>query len=367
MRRGPLTIIAAALVPIALLAAPGASARAPGSFFGVSPQSTATDQDFARMGEAKVGTIRFGIHWAGVEPADGRFDWSGPDSIVRRAAENGIRPLPFLSGTPDWAAKLDGRNRCAQGNCAPYVPAGARARAAWSDFVGAAVARYGPEGSLWAENPTLPKVPIRTWQVWNEQNSPTFYKPRPDVKGYAKLLATSDDAIAAADPGATVVLGGMFGTPLGGRKPGLTSWDFLSELYDVKGAKRDFDGVAPHPYASSLKRVLSQIELMRDEIKSAQDRRATLWITELGWASGGVATPLNKGRRGQAAHLTEAFKYFVRRRTQMHIKAVAWYSWRDYNDPDAGLCEWCPRSGLLAEDYAAKPSLDAFTRFTGGS
>lgn len=358
--------MAAALVSIALLTAAGASARAPRSFFGVSPQTTVTDQDFARMGTARVGTIRFGIHWAQVEPSNGAFDWSAPDSIIRGAAANGVRALPFLSGTPDWVADLDGY-KCARGSCAPYAPAGAKARAAWSDFVAAAVARYGPTGSFWTENPTVPKLPIRAWQIWNEQNSPTFYKPRPDISGYAKLLAAADRAIAAGDPGASTVLGGMFGTPLGGRKPGLTSWDFLAELYDVKGIKRRFDGVAPHPYASSFEKVLSQIDLMRDEIRRARDRRVGLWITEIGWASGGVANPLNKGRRGQAARLTQAFKYFVRKRTQMHIKTVAWYSWRDHNDPNAGLCEWCPRSGLLAEDYAAKPSLDAFTRFTGGS
>ncbi len=366
MRRGPLTIIAAALVSLALPAPTGANARAPRSFFGVSPQSAPSDRDFERMQTAKVGTLRFGMHWAGIEPAAGSYDWSGPDAVVKRAAEGGIRALPFLSGTPDWVAELD-RHRCARRNCAPYLPSGKAALAAWSGFVDAAVRRYGPEGGFWPENPTVPKLPITVWQIWNEQNSPTFYKPRPEPRGYAKLLDASHRAIRAADPGAATILGGMFGTPLGGRKPGLASWEFLHQLYDVEGVRRDFDGVAPHPYASSFEKVLRQIRLLRREMKAAHDRSAGLWITELGWASGGDANPLNKGRRGQARQLTKAFEYLIRKRTQMHVKTVDWYSWRDHNDPDAGLCEWCPQSGLLEEDYRAKPSLDAFTRFTGGS
>ena len=359
--------IAAALVPLALLAASGARAGVPQSFFGVSPQRAVSDRDFARMQAARVGTIRFGMQWSGIQPARDGFDWSGPDSVVRGAAENGIRPLPFLSGTPDWVADLDGHHHCAQGDCAPYVPESRRARAAWARFVGAAVRRYGPDGWFWTENPTVPKIPIRAWQIWNEQNSPTYYKPRPDPRGYAKLLSSSDDAIAAADPGAQTILGGMFGTPLGGRKPGLSSWKFLGALYDERGAKAHFDGVAVHPYAASMSKVLIQIRMLRREMRAAHDQRVGLWITELGWASGGAPSPLNKGPRGQAARLHEAFKYFIDRRTQLHVKAVDWYSWRDNEDPDAGLCEWCPESGLLEEDYTAKPSLAAFTRFTGGS
>ena len=34
----------------------------------------------------------------------------------------------------------------------------------------ALVGRYGPAGSLWAERPELPRIPIRAWQVFNETN-----------------------------------------------------------------------------------------------------------------------------------------------------------------------------------------------------
>ena len=66
-------------------------------------------------------------------------------------------------------------------------------------------------------------------------------------------------------------MGGMFGTPLGGRKPGISAWDFLEKLYRIKGAKKSFDGVAPHPYAAKFSKVLAQIELIRDEMKDGGD------------------------------------------------------------------------------------------------
>ena len=45
-----------------------------------------------------------------------------------------------------------------------------------------------PEGSFWSEHPELPALPIRAWQIWNEQNSPTFFAPKPSVRAYARML-----------------------------------------------------------------------------------------------------------------------------------------------------------------------------------
>jgi hypothetical protein len=262
-------------------------------------------------------------------------------------------------------ARLDGHS-CQPGDCPPYGPKGKQALAAWRAFLTDAVKRYGPDGEFWAENPSLPQLPIRDWQIWNEQNSPSFWKPKPDVKAYARLLDAAHAAIRGADPKATVILGGMFGTPLGGRRPALSAWDFLAKLYAQKGAKKDFDAVAPHPYAAKLSKVVAQIDLLRDVMVDAKDANTELWITELGWASGGPPNPLNRGLAGQADRLTEAFKYFIKKRRALNVANVTWYSWRDNSSTDVGLCEWCPKSGLLNEDRSTKPSFDAFTDLTGG-
>ncbi|MQA76176.1 MAG: hypothetical protein GEU88_17890 [Solirubrobacterales bacterium] len=359
----------ALLVLFALLAA-SADARTPRSFFGVVPQTQLAEQDFEMMGDAKVGTLRFELRWAGIDPtsAPDDYDWSGPDFIIAQAARNRVGTLPFVYSTPDWVAKLD--DRCKR-DCGPYAPRKGPALRAWKGFLEAAVQRYGPGGAFWAEHPELPQKPIRAWQIWNEQNSPSFYKPRPKVKHYAKLLRAGHQAITGVDRKAEVVLGGMFGTPLQGRKPAIAAWDYLKKLYRVKGAKRTFEGVAPHPYAAKFKNgnktVLAQLDLFREAMRKGGDPNADLWITELGWSSADGGNPLNRGRRGQAARLKQAFKYFEKHRRKLNIRTVDWYSWRDHlNAPDGALCAWCPESGLIEEDYDPKPSLRAFMRFTGG-
>jgi hypothetical protein len=355
------------ILVVAATMAASATAAVPKGFFGVMPQGPLNAQDYTQMGDAKVGTLRFELFWAGIDPtaAHGDYDWSSSDAVVGSAARNRVRTLPFISSAPAWVVALDGHD-CELGKCPAFAPKGKQALAAWRTFLSDAVDRYGPNGEFWTLNPSLPKMPIQAWQIWNEQNSPSFWKPKPDVKAYASLLDAAHKAITEADPNAEIILGGMFGTPLGGRKPALSSWDFLAKLYEQKGAKRDFDGVAPHPYASKLSKVLAQIDLLRDAMVQAGDTNAGLWITELGWASGPPPNPLSRGLAGQADRLQEAFKYFVKKRNRLNIENLTWYSWRDNSATDVQLCEWCPTSGLLREDGSAKPSFDAFTEFTGG-
>ncbi len=107
------------------------------------------------------------------------------------------------------------------------------------------------------------------------------------------------------DREAEIVLGGMFGTPLGGTRPAIAAWKYLAKLYRQKGAQKQFDGVAAHPYGSKLDNVKIQLELLRDEMVAAGEGDADLWITEIGWASGGPPNPLNRGIQGQADRLRE--------------------------------------------------------------
>jgi hypothetical protein len=354
--------LAVAVLPIAAASA----AAPPKRFFGVDPQGPVDRADYTRMGDAGVGTIRFQLSWALVDagPPAGDYNWSSPDVIVAGAAANGVRALPFVLDTPAWVLALDGHS-CEPGSCPAYPPQGRRALAAWRAFLAAAVDRYGPHGSFWAANPDLPRLPIRAWQIWNEENSPSYWEPRPRVREYAELLDAAHEAIRERDPAATVILGGMFGTPFGGLRPGIAAWDFLARLYRLNGAKRDFEAVAPHPYAARFAEVKAQINRFREQMVDAGDGRAELWITELGWASGGTPHPLNRGLAGQARRLRQSFRYLIDKRRRLGVRNVTWYSWRDNRATDAGLCVWCPQSGLLYENHSGKPAFDAFREFTG--
>ena len=346
--------------------APSAAAAVPATFFGVGPQGPLDILDYPRMGQAHVGTLRFEIDWARTDraPGTGEEEWIAADGVVASAARQGIQTLPFVFDTPRWVLERGG-TACAS-RCGLYAPTGRRELGAFGRFLGAAVDRYGPEGTFWAEHPQLPKFPITAWQIWNEQNSPTFFRPLPKVRAYGKMIAAAHDAITARDPAAKIILGGMFGNPRGGAKPVIPAAEYLARLYRRPGAARDFDGVAAHPYAGLVKEMAAQVRLLHREINRAGDN-ASMWITEVGWASGGPPSSLNPGPEGQAERLTKAYDYFLDRRRKLRIKTVDWYSWRDGPDTGPAGCAWCRESGLLAADGTPKPSLAAFASLTGGA
>ncbi len=341
---------------------PPAAPSAPPEFFGVVPQGLVGEEDVDRMAQGHVGTIRLVIPWGSLDPSPARSDgnFSTIDPVLLLAAERGIRILPTIYGTPDWIAEgLDG-NSCSPA-CAAFAPSSDEAVAAWGRFVGELVARYGPNGSLWVQHPDVDPEPIHSWQIWNEQNSETFYKPAVDPAGYEKLLRAASTAIKERDEDAEVIVGGMFGTPPDGE----SSWAFLRALYAIDGTADEFDAVGAHPYAASQAKIELQVENLHDEIERANDD-AALWITEVGASSDVGDNPLELGPEGQAHQLAEAFNYFLEQREAYEIEGVTWYSWRDSSDPNQ--CDWCPGSGLF-EDHALdpKPAWEAFVSFTGGS
>src|SRR4249919_3218128 len=167
-------VLAVALLGLALFAS--AAQAVPATFWGVVPQATPSQEQFQRLQRGGVDSTRVPIDWGAVQPTRGAaFNWSGIDGVVTKAANAGIEVLPFLNGAPAWAVPsvwVPGSNHTVK---APnHLPAAGPAAGAWSSFLKGAVARYGPNGSFWAENPLVPKRPIRTWQVWNEENFKYF-------------------------------------------------------------------------------------------------------------------------------------------------------------------------------------------------
>jgi hypothetical protein len=321
------------------------------------------------MGAGNVGTLRILLPWNALDPTpkEDDIDLSSVDPVVLAAAQNGIQVLPFIFGTPDWVAEgLDG-DTCEQGTgaCATFAPRSDAALAAWKDFIGRMVDRYGPGGEFWAEHTDVQPMPIRTWQIWNEQNSSTFFQPAPDPKSYDALLTSAADAIRKHDSGAKVMLGGMFQT--NGENGNMTADDYLRALYAIPNSSDDFDVVASHPYAHSLAKIEEQVRLLHDVIGRAGDD-APLWITEVGASSAEGKDPLDLGEEGQADLLRSAFDFFVNKRLEWNLQGVIWYAWRDTAEGASPICVWCANAGLFpADSLDPKPAWAAFTSFTGGT
>ena len=110
------------------------------------------------MREGGVRTYRLAISWPSVQLSRGApLDWTASDRLVRGLVENGIEPLPVVYGTPCFVVRCDAGDR---GQPSPQPPLGSGpAKLAWAAFLNEVAGRYGPGGSFWRENPSVPRRP----------------------------------------------------------------------------------------------------------------------------------------------------------------------------------------------------------------
>ena len=350
--------------------APAASAL-PGDFWGVSPQGTPSVEQFQRLRVGGVDSVRIPISWSAVQPENGaEANFNGPDQLVSGAAAAGIEVLPFVYDAPSWAvapARVPG-SRAKAPKTLP-VKTGAQ-RTAWASFLKLAVGRYGPGGSFWKANPALPESPIRTWQIWNEENF-KYFVVRPSPSDYGKLIDVSYAALRSVDPGTKLILGGMFAEPREAQfksKPpqAYFATDFLEGVYKTTpGVKGKFSGVALHPYTSNYQRLTPDIEAFRRILKENHDAGKKLWITEIGWSSeppDPAHDAFAKGPAGQATQLKGAFSLFRNKAAKWKLQRIYWFS----VDDQADSCNFCGGSGLFGEGFVPKKSWFAYVKFAGG-
>jgi hypothetical protein len=356
-------LLAAVVLGAALIVAAGlliGSDRPPRSFFGMAPQTPLTEEDVRYMEEGGIGMVRWPLAWEGIQPEEeGEYVWSGFDEVVENAARGRIGVLPVLFGTPAWLA----------GRPTDLPVDDDRQLRSWSRFLRATVSRYGPGGSFWAERggrgrDSVPVIPIREWQVWNEANFFYFATPASPER-YAKLLRAAAAAIRAVDPGAQVVLSGLFGSPPADPPRGMPAIEFLDRLYEVPGAREAFDAAALHAYAADVETLEELTEEMRQTIDEHGDEEKVLHITEVGWGSQSDSdVSFEKGPEGQERELRDAYEYLIDERDELRLGSVYWFTWKDL----FGACDFCDSAGLFAEGagFEPKPAWDAFVEVAGG-
>jgi hypothetical protein len=344
-----LAVLAISVLTSLLVAVPASGGgRPPSTFFGIDPQTTLTQADLARMHRGGIGSLRIPVPWSEIQPTSGAsFDWSQLDSLVNLAEQNGVSIFPFVYSTPHWVA--------AKPTTLPVSTA--EQRGAWQGFLHALVNRYGPGGSVGS-------IPIRNWQIWNEENFFPFAQPV-SAAGYAKLVKLSAAAIRAEDPGAKVILGGLFARPKGKPSRAQSADSFLNRLYRSGGIKASFDGVALHPYAPDTAALRRYTEDLRAVVKKHGDGGTPLYITEMGWGSQSHSkVSFEKGPKGQSRELRDAYGYLIKNRGKLNLRGVYWFSWKDTH----GTCNFCDSVGLFkaGSAFKPKPAWFTFVKFTGG-
>jgi hypothetical protein len=352
-RRQLLSAVALALITaLALSPRPAAAVVLPG-FFGISPQGVMYPSDYELMEEAGVLSVRLPLYWSEVQ---GRPSWAAApkwsafDHEVAVAAEHGIDVLPVVSHTPSWVSA----------NPLELPVREAWQRRAWARLLRQAVERYGPGGTFWQENPQLPYLPIRSWEIWDEENLVTFAYPV-SPRAFAMLIRISGAALHTADPGSKVIIGGFFGRPLQ-TPPNIQSGAFLAGLYRAGDVKPYFDGVGLHPYVARAEAMRGEIENLRRVMRLHHDAATPLYVTELGWGSNTHQSRWEVGLYGQERELNTAFSMLSSERLRWRIAGAWWFALTDL--PNS--CQFCDSSGLLTLSREAKPAWYAFNAWTGG-
>ncbi|MBN1529417.1 MAG: beta-galactosidase [Thermoleophilaceae bacterium] len=363
-----------ALVAVAAAApAEAAKRKTPFGFFGVTLIGELTtprdfpdaqlEQQFALMASSGVESIRITFGWAQIEPARGTYNWAAMDRIVAAAARHRIAVMANFSASTRWAS-----TNPTSPDYWRYPPSKPQDFAA---FFREGVRRYGPKGTFWAENPGTPRVPIRKWQVWNEQMAPWFWVPRPWAPSYVKLLKASYKAIHKADPKAKVIAGSLMSYG------NYHQWDGVRDMYK-RGAKRYFDAIAVHPFTNdesarvTANQTLEIVKRVRTVMNRHKDKRKPIEVTEMTWAAARGKVPANAifgmetTAKGQAARLKTNYTKLARYRRKMRLAGVYWFTWAtDYQSGGNPSSMSFRFSGLVRYDrgvFSPLPVLGTFSR-----
>ncbi len=271
-------------------------------------------------------------------------NFAGTDQIVTLAAARGMTVLPTVIDSPSWAAGRRSITGLAQ-------PSDDRA---YGRYLTTLIGRYGPRGSFWRQHPGLARRPIRMWEIWNEPDIVGYWPTQPFARSYVALLSAAHSAVRRADSGARVVLAGV---------PNF-SWQILSEIYRVRGARGAFDVVDVHPYTKQPAGVIKILRLVRASMKRGGDANKPIIAGETGWPSS-----LNQTARifdfetteaGQARNVRTLLPLLAANRAALGLIGFYWYTWMGNEVQGSYPFNF---SGLLSFQnfqVRAKPALAAF-------
>ena len=309
-----------------------------------------------------VESLRVTVNWAAMQPYENlakvpparraSFVTAGGvptrfadlDRVVEAAARHEVALLPVVLWTPRWAGPS---------HASPPPPA------AYAAFLQTLVRRYGPGGSFWSSHPSVPGVPVREWQVWNEPNFTHYWSTQPFARSYVGLLAAAHDAVKRADPSARVVLGGFADF----------SWRYLGQIYALPRAREQFDVAAVHPYTATPRGVIEILRRVRAVMNRYGDGSKPLLATEITWPSSQGKAPPQFGvqttENGQARLLGAVMPLLAANRQPLGLTGFYWYTWMGDESPSASPYAF-NFAGLLKYvrgRIASKPALSVFRRW----
>jgi hypothetical protein len=324
----------------------------------------AVEAQFGLMARSGVESVRVTSAWWQLESSRGTYSFGSLDRIVGAAARHRIATLINPTATPRWISSRPNSPESSR-----YPP---RSAAPYAELIRQLVLRYGPSGTFWAENPDIPKVPVRQWQIWNEQNAPWHWRARRWARGYTRLLKASYRAIKGVDRGATVIAGSVVAAPK------RSQWGAVRQLYRAN-AKRWFDALAVHPFTNNersvsgtMDQLLEIIRRVRGETRKRRDGRVPILITELTWPASVGSIPrraeigIETTKRGQIQRLKAGYRTLARARRKLGIAQAYWYTWAtqyNNNSPESVMSfRYAGLTRLRGGEFRRMPVLRTYTR-----
>lgn len=283
------------------------------------------------LNQMNVAWTREEFIWDEIEKTPGKFDWEKYDLAVSQLDRANLNILGIIDYSARWASADPESSEADK-----YPPD----LSAWKRYVEKLVSRYGDK--------------VHYWQIWNEPNIVTFFRPNPDSAKYFDILKVAFTAIKKIDSNASVVMAGTSGVDVG----------YLSILVDL-GAGEYFDIMAVHPYGYTFRAspdengLSDRLSQAVDLAKKFGDKK--IWVTEFGWPNDvteGVSS------EDQASYLLQSYLIAL---SMPNIEKIFWYDLRDDGTNQYNREE---NFGLLKKDFSPKISFSAYeamTKFLGNS
>lgn len=288
------------------------------------------DREIAEIRSVGARWLRVDIDWSVIEPNRGQQNWSVPDRVIDKARAAGLELVGIIAYTPAWARVANG----ADTHGYPADPA------EFATFSRQVAQRYSNR--------------VSHWEIWNEPNLTSFFRPAADVDKYVQLLAAAAPAIKSVQGSARILNGGL--APAVDDGTNISPVTFVQQLY-AKGAQQHFDILSIHPYsypalpsdASTQNwNTFHRMRLMRDTMVQYGDSATKIWATEFGAPTGTASNSVSPQRQSDiiADGIAEA-------RRLGYVEKVFIYSMRDRgtdrNDVEQNF-------GLLYQNFTTKPA-----------
>ncbi|GEM_PF-6630421 len=223
--------------------------------------------------------VRFGIRWYEIEKRPGVFDWKKTDSQMSLLKARGLSPIITLfGGNALYQAPTPKGERTA--------PSTDQAYAAFARFAAAVVKRYGNDLN---GNQII-------YEIWNEPNTRTFWRPIPHPENYAMLATQTCVAIKKTQPSAMVLGLAMEGTPV--KQPYYVK-DYRIDIYQewaqraaTPALMQCVDGISMHPYRKFAETYIDDETSLQTYLKTFWNRAAKPLIvnSEWGYSSAGSSS-----------------------------------------------------------------------------